>query len=153
MVSVSAVVIAVSLGVLAYVGRAALAILQDLSVSNRDLAHTIQSALDDGEGSVKQQIRDLEDLVDRLPARWEEIKREAARLDARARYSVGRARKELSERGITDERLEDLGAELHLVDDEGSDEEAMPAVHPGLETGPDPSDWRQYARWRLSGGG
>jgi hypothetical protein len=102
---------------------------------------------------VRQEIRDLEDLVDRLPQRWEEIQRESARLDARARYAVQRTRKELEERGLADERLDELDTELRLIDgDRGGDgpvravpgSVAQDQPTPDVPTGDE--DWQQRTR-------
>lgn len=145
------------LGLFFWLGRAALGIFGELAGSVTAIGDRVARALDDGEGTVRQEIRDLEDLVDRLPARWEDIKREAARLDARARYAVDRARQELAERGLADERLDDVGAQLRLLDGEGGELGGMQPVPTEMARAPEPppaepASWEDRARMRKFGG-
>lgn len=112
-----------------------------------------------GSGAVLEtRIRDLEDSVDRLPARWEEIKRETSRLDARARYTAGRIRKELAERGLTDDRLDSLGVEGGGDDGDGSEFEGVLPLRAEVASAPRPAEaapaagsWEQMARLRKFG--
>lgn len=123
----------------------------------------LQAAVQRGEsgpGTVtEQRFRDLEDLVARLPARWEDVKREASRLDSRARYAVSRTRKELAARGLADERLDELGDELGDVDGDGGDDGGLLSMSkevadiPRIPQHSSPSgDWQALARARKFGG-
>jgi len=101
-------------------------------------------------------LLDLEDSVERLPRKWEDIKREALAAEARARAHIKRAQKELSERGLTDPGVDQLGRELSLVDGNGGENEGMPpvpqdvAVAASVDVGP--QDWRELTRNRKFGG-
>lgn len=136
MLAIPAVLGAVFLALLWRAGRAASARMGELSSALVEIREVLAAAYRVDETGVEQRFRDLEDLVDRLPQRWEEIKREAGRLDARARYAVGRARSELAESGLADERLEELGSELHLVDDGGSGGGPVSPLPTPLEVAP-----------------
>lgn len=153
MTVVPAVLVALISAALLALGVRALAVFGDLSAALTGIWETLAQGLDASEGSVRQEIRDLEDLVDRLPQRWEEIQRESARLDARARYAVQRTRKELEERGLADERLDELDTELRLIDGDRGGVGPMREVPGGVaETQPTPDqqagdeDWQQRTR-------
>ena len=75
-----------------------------------------------------RRLKDLEDAIDRLPSKWEEIKREAQSFYNRATHHVRRARKELEESGFRDPELDEI-AQFDLLegDARGSGEEG---VHP-----------------------
>jgi len=154
-----AVIGAVSLALLAGGGLAALRLFGDVrGILDRTRA-IMEGAYRVDEKGLEARFRDLEDLVDRLPQRWEDIKREAARLDARARYAVGRSREELASRGLTDERLDELGAELRILDGEGSEESGVLPMRGAMESVPAPAqqppsagDWQSLARARKWGG-
>lgn len=148
--SVLAVSSAVFLVAFVVIGRAALVALRDLS-RNFGRFHTdVRAYLEGGEASVRTEIRDLEDLVDRLPTRWEEIKREAGRLDARARYAVSRVRTELASLDAEDDAVTELAGELHLPDDDGSGDQGVLALHPDVAEAAQADDWRAHARARLN---
>ena len=135
-------------------------VLGELSTVLGAIHRQLEESFSGGAEDVETRFRDLEDLVDRLPQRWEEIKREASRLDGRARYAVTRAREELAERGLADERLEDLGRELQLVDGGGSPDGGVQPVREGVESVPQPDlfspqpepDWQSAARAVKFGG-
>jgi 3-oxoacyl-(acyl-carrier-protein) synthase len=133
--------------------------LGDLALGLGAIVRVLEAAYRVDETSLEQRFRDLEDLVDRLPQRWEEIKREASRLDARARYAVGRTREELEARGLADERLDDLDRELRVVDGSGSGEGGVQPLRQTVESVPrqDPQpeqprpEWEQRALARKFG--
>jgi len=129
-----------------YAGKAAFAVFCQLSDNVAAVAAVQREWLEGGAAASELRFRDLEDLVDRLPKRWDEIKREVARLDSRARYAVKGAREELAERGLEDDRLEELAGELHIVDGGGSGSEEVYAVPTGVETSPESEDWRTAVR-------
>ena len=91
----------------------------------------------------ERRIIALEDAIDRLPQKWEEIKAEARRSEQRARDHARSARKELEERGFESPGLEAVAQELRLVDGEGGDGEGMQPMRPPMEAGqpPEPEDW------------
>lgn len=106
-----------------------------------------------GETPMRVRVSDLEDAVERLPRRWEDIKREAARVDARARSVVARARQEFAESGLADERLETVADELGLRDGEGGGGGGVHAVRDQMAevaraTAPEPpaGDWVERTR-------
>ncbi len=140
-------------------GARLLGVLGELLGLLQGIQESVQRTREEGAGDQEARFRDLEDLVDRLPQRWEEIKREASRLDGRARYAVSRAREELEERGLSDERLEDLGRELQLVDGGGSEDGGMQPMRESLAAAPQADffqpqedDWNAAAR-RVKFGG
>lgn len=101
-------------------------------------------------------LLDLEDSVERLPRKWEDIKREALASESRARAHIKRAQKELSERGLTDPGVDQLGRELSLLDGDGSEEEGLSAVPENVAV-PATGDvgaqgWAELARNRKFGG-
>ena len=71
-------------------------------------------------GVDETRLRNLEDAIERLPRKWEDIKREAQAADARARHHARRVRQELEDRGLTDEGVEALAEQFQLVNDDGS---------------------------------
>jgi len=104
---------------------------------------------------LKDRLRDVEDLVDRLPKKWEDIKREAAAAETRARNHIRRAQKELDERGFTDPGVDQLGYELGVSNGDGGDpdgvrrvreEVASVAEQAGTQQVPGPVDWREATR-------
>lgn len=116
---------------------------------------------------VQKQLRDLEDLVDRLPQRWELLKEEANAIfnraraaEERTRGAVNRARQELADRGLLDDGIEEQARELRLLDGGGSEEEGMPAMHQGMADGGQPvqprpmteAEEEEFVRRALRGG-
>lgn len=101
-------------------------------------------------------ILDLEDAVERLPRKWEDIKREALAAESRARAHIKRAQKELDERGLSDPGVDQLGRELSLLNGGGSEEgevSAVPedvALAPTVDAGPE--GWAEIARNHKFGG-
>ena len=114
-------------------------------------AHTkaISKAFEGDDKTSEARFRDLEDLVDRLPSRWEEIKRESARLDSRARYAVKGIRQELAERGEEADSIEELAAELQLPDAERSQPEGVHPMPPSVAVNEQIADWRSVLRTHM----
>lgn len=75
----------------------------------------------------------LEDAVDRLPSKWEEVKREAKSFYQRALHHARRAQAELADRGFEDPELNDVAGHLRLLDGGGSDESPLQSVREGVE--------------------
>jgi len=150
MVGVLAVSIAVFLVALVVIGRAAIVAFRQLVRIHEANQGTLQGILEGGAASQEARFRDLEDLVDRLPNRWEEIKREASRLDGRARYAVSRVREELASLDAEDDAVTELAAELELPDVEGGGTEGVLPMRPGVAEAPQPDNWRAHARARLN---
>lgn len=93
-----------------------------------------------GSEETHRRLIELEDAVDRLPAKWEDVQREAKSYYARATHHVRRARQELEERGLADAELDELSQRLQPVDDGGIESEGVPTV--SQEMGDDaPSDF------------
>lgn len=150
MVGVLAVSIAVLVVAFVVIGRAAIVAFRHLVRILGGMSEDLRSFIEGGEASIRAEIRDLEDLVDRLPTRWEEIKRESARLDARARYAVTRVRDELASLDAEDDAVTELAGELQLGDVVPGGAEGVLALHPGVEETPPADDWRAHARARLN---
>jgi len=115
---------------------------------------------DGPEESFSHRLLDLEDAVDRLPKKWEEMVRAASAAEARARGHIKRAQKELEERGLSDEGIDQLGHELRVVDEDGGPGDGVQRLHESVDPGPedDTSDganenWRELARLRKFGAG
>jgi len=96
-------------------------------------------------GELQERIRDLEDLVDRLPQRWEAIKDEADQAfkrarsaEERGRAAVSRVRQELEDRGLADDGIEAVWNDLHGADGEGSGGGPVPSVHQEMEEAQQP---------------
>lgn len=93
-----------------------------------------------------QRLSDLEDLVERLPQRYEEFKNEARRAEGRARSVVSDALRQLDELGVEHAGISEQARELHLEDGGERGSEAVPAVRPQLESTPTAAeDWRSKA--------
>lgn len=131
--------------------RAALAVLRDIASNGSRTSQVLGDYLDGGAASQEARFRDLEDLVDRLPQRWEEIKREASRLDGRARYAVTSIKKELDDRGLEDAGVEGLANELQLVDAGSGGSESVPAMPEGMAQDLANADWRSVVRSQIKG--
>lgn len=104
-----------------------------------------------GVGDREDRLRALEDAVEMLPQRWDQIRKEAERLDGRARHAVRRVAAELEERGLADDTIDGLAGELRLVDGGGGAQEELPAMPQSVaEPPPPPTDWRAAARAQLA---
>ncbi len=100
--------------------------------------------LKSGAADWEERIRDMEDSVERLPLRWDQIRAEAERFDGRARSAIKRVEKELAANGLADDTIAGLSRELRVSDGGRSGEEEMPPVPAGVaESEPQPSTVRQ----------
>ena len=95
------------------------------------------NAIDDGL-QLERRLTAIEEQLDRLPSKWQDIKREAKSYYERARHHVRRTQAELEERGLRDPELDGLDRELRLVHGDGGGAQGVPAVSPGVEAGPAP---------------
>ena len=110
------------------------------------------------EASFSHRMLDLEDAVDRLPKKWEDMLRAASAAEARARQHIRRAQKELEERGFSDAGVDQLGHELHVVDEEGGPGDGVQPLLASVDDSPEGptsdqanADWRDLARLRKFG--
>lgn len=117
--------------------------------------------LKDVSGVSRDEFEELANLIDRLPARWEQIHAEADRIfkrarsaEERARASVARTQAQLDDLGLREDPLEELAGELGLQHGERGDGQGVPSVSQDMEGTP-PSDdreaWFEFARQRLRG--
>jgi hypothetical protein len=88
------------------------------------------------DGSLRVELRELREDVDRLPAKWDEVEASIMRKENRIRATVRRAREELENRGFEDPGLEAEAAELRLVDGGGGPPGGMQPVRGGVAPGP-----------------
>jgi len=116
----------------------------------------LSTLADAPEKAFSLRMLELEDSVERLPRKWEDIKREALAAEARARAHIKRAQKELSERGLADPGVDQLGRELSLLDGDGGEESGLSAVPQDVAVAaardPEPEDWAEVARNHKFGG-
>lgn len=106
---------------------------------------------------LERRLTAIEEGLDRLPSKWEDIKREAKSYYERARHHVRRTEAELEERGLRDPELADLSREFRLIHGDGGDPEGLPTVRPNVEsdqppTPPTEADWLTLANERKFGG-
>jgi len=135
------------------VGLLIRAAVRELRRSLRDIAAELEAARAGPEAHFSQRLLELETMVDTLPQRWEQIKREATRAEGRARAIVADARRELAASGLSSPAVDEQARELRLVDGEGGRGEAMPAVHQNVEgSAPAAQDWRAAGIARKFGG-
>lgn len=113
--------------------------LEHLHQASSDVVAPAQPAVDE---ALEARIRNLEDLVERLPQRWEDIRHEVERRENRARHHVRRVREKLEEHGLEDAAIEDLADELGIEDGSGSSAEGVRLVPPDMEIGPVVDDSR-----------
>ena len=120
------------------------------------LSEHLSTLADAPEKAFSIRLLDLEDSVERLPRKWEDIKREALAAESRARAHIKRAQKELDERGLSDPGVDQLGRELSLLDGDGGEEGGVSPVPQALADPPagdaGPEDWAEVARNRKFGG-
>lgn len=93
----------------------------------------------------------LESDVERLPRTWDQIKREAASAETRARYHARRALDELEERGLTSPGLEGVASELFADNGEAGRAEGLQPVPETLEGPPVEPDYLTLANRRKYG--
>jgi len=113
---------------------------------------------DGPEQSFSHRLLDLEDAVDRLPKKWEEMLRAASAAEARARQHIRRAQKELEERGFSDAGVDQLGHELRVVDEDGGPGDGVQPLLDGVDASSESptldqanENWRELARMRKFG--
>lgn len=156
------VVVSGALGaVIWYVGMAQVGQIRELRETWHGIRDVLEGLSDGPERVFRDRFNDLEDIVERLPKKWEDIKREAAAAESRARYHVGRAREELEERGLTHPGLEDMADQLQLIDGGGGPGEGVQPMRSEVESvprqdqrshDPDDGDWERAALTRKFGG-
>ncbi len=94
-------------------------------------------------------LMEVEDGLERLPKKWEEIKREAQAAESRARSHTKRALKELEEHGYSDPGVTQMAGELQLLDGGGSEASGVQPVPEGMAVDePEVQDWRAVSRMR-----
>ncbi len=154
MVAFLAVTWAVSAAVLLGLAGAALRRYRDHDQLILRISGTLERIAEGAEEDLKGRLRDVEDLVDRLPKKWEDIKREAAAAETRSRNHIRRAQKELEERGFEDPGIDQLAQELRVHDGDGSEDGGVQPLRSGVESGGDGAppesfagaeDWRAIA--------
>lgn len=155
MVAFLAVTWAVSAAVLLGLAGAALRRSRDHDQLLLRISGTLERIAEGAEEDLKGRLRDVEDLVERLPKKWEDIKREAAAAETRSRNHIRRAQKELEERGFEDPGIDQLAHELRVHDGDGSENGGVRPLREGMdgsaEGAPPESlegaeDWRAIAR-------
>lgn len=111
-----------------------------------------------GSEDLRLRLVELEDAVDRLPAKWEDVKRESSSLYHRTRHHIRRTQDQLAERGLEDPELDQLAFEVGGVRErnaEGGGGEGVQPVPSGVEN-PPPPPWAPpsmndiiAAKWRM----
>lgn len=91
-------------------------------------------------------VSSLEADVDTLPRVWEEFAGDAKKAQDRARWHVRRARKELQERGFTDDELDTLDSTLRPIDGDRGNGSGMSGLQdPVAPVPPPPESWQTKA--------
>lgn len=92
---------------------------------------------------IDERLESLETDVAQLPRVWEEFASEAKKSQERARWHVRRVKKELEQRGLTDDEINSLDSEIRNRDGAGGDQgelldlsDAMAKVSPAPEEDP-----------------
>lgn len=151
--SAPVVVLAVGLlGGLLAVGWTAARLYRDLLQILREAVAELRKLREGPEASIGRRIRELEDAVDMLPTKWDQIRRQAEAAESRARYHVRKALDGADGGDVAG--LAQLAGEFGLLssgDDEGSGEEGVPAMHPRMESEPQSDDWRARANAKKYG--
>jgi len=119
---------------------AALRRFEDHSSTMRDIYGVLESIKDGPEVPFERRLTVLEELVDMLPLKWEEIQRTALGAEARARAHIKRVQKELASLGLEDPGLDRAASELRTIDDNGGEEESVRLVPGGVEADISPPD-------------
>jgi len=160
MVAFLAVTWAVSAAVLFGLAGAALRRSRDHDQLILRISGTLERIAEGAEEDHKGRLRDLEDQVERLPRKWEQIKREAAAAETRARNHIRRAQSELADRGFEDPGIDQLAQELRVHDGDGSENGGVQPLRSGMEGGGDGAppesfagaeDWRTIANRKKYG--
>lgn len=93
-----------------------------------------------------RRVRELEDLVDVLPSKWEQYREQARAAEERTRGRIRRAVESIEE-GDPDGyvRLQAVADEAGFGDGDGSDAGGVPPMRPPVESPPEPpqgsEDW------------
>lgn len=110
-----------------------------------DISEAIRRGSDARNEEILSRIHELEDAVDRLPAKWEDVKREAKSFYGRAGHHVRRIEAELQERGLRDPELDDVARDLLPIDGGGSSEQGVLPLREDVEAPePTPAAWTPW---------
>lgn len=109
------------------------------------LAQTSEHVKAAEEPSLRVELAELRDEMERLPSRWEEIRNETKRHAARAYHHVKRVRGQLAEHGLEDHEIEQLAGELDIPDAEPSGEQGVLPLRADVEEPPEPT-WEEETR-------
>ncbi len=122
------------------------------------ISESLERIAEGPEKSFSHRMLDVEDAVDRLPKKWEDMLRASHAAEARARSHIKRAQKELEERGFADAGVDQLGMELRGLDEEGGPGDGLQPLPEDVDIGPEGAsadqsnaDWRELARQRKFG--
>lgn len=114
----------------------------------RELSESVRACLERVEDhELSDRVRELEDLCDRLPAKWGEFAQLAKRAEERARAVVRSARKELEASGVDHAGLEAEAGELRLLDDDGGGDGEVQPVRGGMARTPRPAEEPPPLTW------
>ena len=110
-------------------------------------------AIQDGpEKGFSLRLLEVEDGLERLPKKWDDIKRAAEACESRARSHTKRALKELEEHGYSDPGVSQMAGELQLLNGEPSEPSGVQPLRDGVEVAePEISDWRAFTRLKKFG--
>ncbi len=105
----------------------------------------------------RERVRQVEELVDMLPVKWEQMVKQSERAYTRARSVIRSTQKKLADAGLEDPAIEAEGEELQRIDDErGSEPELRlmpgPMEEAAQPVGPGPEDWEALT-WAKKYGG
>jgi len=81
---------------------------------------------------LQKDVRELAELVDYLPKKWEDINLKARSFYDRATYAVRRTRKELAALELGDDALDDLDEDVRELHGERGEEDGVPDVQEGV---------------------
>jgi len=115
------------------VALAALARLRDVHTTFLAISASLSELAAGPEQGFSIRLRDVEDAVERLPKKWEDLKRDAAAAETRARAHIRRAQKELDERGFADPGVDQMAYELGVSDGVGGEDDGLRSVPGGVE--------------------
>lgn len=149
MIALALVLIAAALGAVAWTVHGAVGAIGGYF---QGLAAVLEELGEPAELEQRRRLADLEDLVERLPQRWEEFKNAARRSEDRARKIVADAREELESLGYEHPGVEAQATELRLHDGARGQGEGVPSVPENVESPPVAAeDWRTQGLRRKFG--
>ncbi len=129
----SVAIFAVCLGVLGLAVYAVLGPLSRTPLDHRSHLGRIADALEtntvDNGLNLERRLTAMEEGLDALPRKWDEINDKAKSHYERARHHVRRTKAELEARGFTDPEIDSLDGELRLIHGGGGEDEGVRAVH------------------------